>query len=64
MSLILRARVKIPSGLQVMQREDPISEQTIIWSKAHIPGPSLSVSQILRDEEAVEEVNTNKDIDW
>ena len=30
MSLILRARVKIPSGLQVMQREDPISEQTII----------------------------------
>ena len=24
MSLILRARVKIPSGLQVMQREDPI----------------------------------------
>ena len=26
MSLILRARVKIPRGLQVMQREDPISE--------------------------------------
>ena len=64
MSLILRARVKIPSGLQVMQREDPISEQTIIWSKAHILGSSLSVSQILRDEEAVEEGNTNKDIDW
>ena len=30
MSLILRARVKIPSGLPVMQREDSISEQTII----------------------------------
>ena len=30
MSLILRSRVKIPSGLQVMQMEDPISEQTII----------------------------------
>ena len=26
MSLILRSRVKIPSGLQVMQMEDPISE--------------------------------------
>ena len=32
MSLILRSRVKIPSGFQVMQREDPISEQTIIRS--------------------------------
>ena len=30
MSLILRARVKIPSGLQVMQREDLISEQIMI----------------------------------
>ena len=30
MSLILRAWVRIPSRLQVMQREDPISEQTII----------------------------------
>ena len=30
MSLILRARVKIPSGLQVMQKEDHISAQTMI----------------------------------
>ena len=52
MSLISRARVKIPSGLPVMQREEPISEQTIIWSKAHIPGPSIDVSQIPRDEAA------------
>ena len=54
MSLILRAWVRIPSILQVMQREDPISEQTIIQSKAHIPGPSVGVSQIPRDEEATE----------
>ena len=47
-----------------MQREDPISKQTIIWSKAHILGPSLDVSQIPRDEEAAEEGNTDKDIDW
>ena len=44
MSLILRARVKIPTGLQVMQRKDPINVQTMIRSKAHIPGPSIGVS--------------------
>ena len=62
MSLILRARVKIPSGLQVMQMEDPISEQTIIWSKAHIPGPTISVSQILRDDAAEERGDTEEEI--
>ena len=44
MSIISRARVKIPSGLLVMQREELISEKTIIRSKDHIPGPSISVS--------------------
>ena len=62
MSLILRVRVKIPSRLPVMQRENPISERTIFQSKAHIPGPSLVVSQILRDE-AAKEGNTNEAID-
>ena len=50
MSLISRVKVKIPSGLPIMQREEPISEQTIIRSKAHIPGPSIGVSQIPSDE--------------
>ena len=54
MSLILRVRVKISSGLQVMQREDPISKQTIIRSKAHIPSLSVDVSQIPRDDIAEE----------
>ena len=62
MSLILRARVKIPSGLQVMQREDPISEQTIIWSKAHIPELTIGVSQIPRDD-ADEEGDIEKEIE-
>ena len=44
MSLISRARVKIPSGLSVMQREELISEKTIIRSKAHILGSSTNVS--------------------
>lgn len=51
MSLILRARVKISSGLQVMQIQYPISVQTMIRSKAHIPEPSVGVSQTPRDEE-------------
>ena len=63
MSLILRAQVKIPSGLQVMQREDRISEHTIIRSKAHVLGPSVSVSQIPKDDEAAKEGNTNEDIE-
>ena len=52
MSLILRAKVKILSGLQVMQRKDPISAQTIIRSKVHILGSSIGVSQIPRDDVA------------
>ena len=62
MFLISRARVKIPSGLSVMQREEPISEQTIIQSKAHIPDPSTSTSQIPRDEVAKEGCNIDEEI--
>ena len=40
--------VKIPSGLQVMQREDLISAWTITRNKAHIPGPSVGVSNSKR----------------
>ena len=63
MSLITRARVKIPSGLQVMQREDPISAQTMTRNKAHIPEPSVSVSQIPRDNVAKEGGETKEEIE-
>ena len=63
MSLISRARVEIPSGLSIMQREEPISEQTIIRSKDHILEPSTGVSQIPRDEATKEGGNTNEEID-
>ena len=46
-----------------MQREDRISEHTIIRSKAHVLGPSVSVSQIPKDDEAAKEGNTNEDIE-
>ena len=63
MSLVLRARVKIPSRLLVMQREDTISKQTIIQSKAHIPRSSTDVSQIPRDEDVEEWGNIDEEID-
>ena len=50
MSLITKANVKIPNGLQVMQREDPINAQTMTQSKACIPEPFVGVYQIPRDE--------------
>ena len=49
MALITRARVKIPNGLPVMQRDYPISAQTMTQSKAHIPRSFIGVSQIPRD---------------
>jgi len=54
MALITRARVKIPTGLRVMQRDYPINAQTITRSKSHIPKPSIGVSQIPRDNVAEE----------
>ena len=40
-----------------------MSEQTIIRSKAHIPGPSTGASQIPRDEAAEEGGNTDDGIE-
>ena len=62
MSLITKARVKIPSGLPVMQRDYPISAQTMTRSKAHIPRPSVGVSQIPRDNVVEEGGDTKKEI--
>ena len=46
-----------------MQMEDPISEQTIIWSKAHIPGPTVDVSQIPSDDATKERGDIEKEIE-
>ena len=63
MALITRARVKIPSGLLVMQRDYPIGAQTMTRSKAHIPRPSVGVSQIPRDNVAEESGDTEEEIE-
>ena len=46
-----------------MKMEDPISEQTIIRSKAHIPGPTVGVFQIPRDDAAEERGDTEEEIE-
>ena len=46
-----------------MQKEELISEPTIIQSKAHIPGLETGASQIPRDEAADEGGNTEDEID-
>ena len=63
MALIARARVKIPSGLPVMQRDYPISAQTMTRSKAHITKPSVGISQIPRDDMDEEGGDTKEEID-
>ena len=62
-SLISKARVKLPSGLPVMSKEDPISEHTINRSKAHIPSQEREVgaTQVQREEAETEGGNTK---DW
>jgi len=51
MSLISKARVKIPSGLPIMSREESISEHTMNRSEAHIPGleREVGVAQVQRE---------------
>ena len=61
MALITRARVKIPSGLPVMPRDYLISAQTMTQSKVHIPGPSIGVSQIPRNNVDEEEGGDTKE---
>ena len=46
-----------------MQRDYPISAQTMTQSKAHIPGPSVGVSQIPRDNVAEEGGDTEEEIE-
>ena len=48
--LIAKTKLKIPSGLTIVQREYPIGAQTVTQSKAHITGSRTGVSQIPRDD--------------
>ena len=48
----------------MMQRNYPISAQTMTQSKAHITGLSVGISQILRDDVEEKGGDTEEEIDW
>ena len=49
MGLIIKTRLKIPSGLTIVSRDYPIGANIMTRSRAHITGPKTDVSQIQRD---------------
>ena len=54
MSLISKVRVKLPSGLPVLSRVDPISAHTITRSKSYILGQVREAGEAQAQREEVE----------
>ena len=63
MTLIAKTKLKIPSGLIIVQRDYPIGAQMVTWSKAHIIRSKTDVSQIPRDDVEEEGGDTEEEID-
>ena len=49
MGLITKTRLKLSSGLTIVQRDYPIGAHTVTRSTVHIKGSKICVSQISRD---------------
>ena len=62
MGLIAKTRLKIPSGLTLVQRDYPISAHTVTRSKAHITGSKTSISQFPKDDVEEEGGDTEEEI--
>ena len=63
MGLITKIRLKITSGLMIMQRNYPIGANTMTQSKAHITRSRTDISQISRDNVKEEGGDTEEEID-
>ena len=65
MLLISKVSVKLPNGLPVLSREDPISAYTITKSKAHILGQNREAgkAQVQREEAEAKGDNIEDEID-
>ena len=63
MGLIAKLRLKLPSGLTVVQRDYPIGAHTVTWSIAYIKGSRTCVSLIPRDRVKEEGGDTEEEID-
>ena len=56
----IKTKLKIPSGLTIVQRDYPIGAHTMTRSKAHITGSKTDISQIPRDDVEEEGGDTEK----
>ena len=63
MGLIAKTRLKLPSGLIVVQRDYPIVAHIMTRSIAHIKGSKTGVSQIPRDRVEEEGGDTEEEIE-
>ena len=63
MGLIAKTKLKLPSGLTVVQRDYPIGAHTVARSTAHIKGSKTGVSQIPRDYVEEEGGDTEEEIE-
>ena len=63
MGLIAKTRLKLLSGLTVVQIDYPIGAHTVTWSIAHIKGSKIGVSQIPRDCVEEEGGDTKEEIE-
>ena len=63
MGLIAKERLKLPSGLIVVQRDYPNGAQTLTRSITHIKGSKTGVHTIPQDHVEDEGGDTEKEID-
>ena len=63
MGLIAEIRLKLPSGLTVVQRDYPISAHIVTRSTTHLRGSRIGVSSIPRDCIEEEGGDTEEEID-
>ena len=63
MSLIAQTRLKIPSGLLVVQRDYPIGAHIVTRSTTHIKGSKTGVHTIPQDHHEDEGRDTKEEID-
>ena len=63
MGLIAKERLKIPSGLNVVQRDYSIGAHTLTRSTAHIKGSKTGVHTIPQDHVEDEGGDTEEEID-
>ena len=63
MGLIVKTKLKLPSGLTMVQRDYPIGAHTVTRSTAHIKGSKTSVYTIPQDHVEDKDGDTKEEIE-